>query len=104
MGGESPHIEDAKSEAGKSEVDTIENAPHIACSSCKAIMHEGKTKIRISGWEDSGQKLGGGDLEASEKEWLPVIVYLCPQCGKMEFAADGKTKQKLITFFIKNNR
>jgi hypothetical protein len=104
MGKEPSHIEDTNSEAAKSDVGLTTNAPAITCSSCKATMREGKTKLRISGWEDSGQKLIGGDLEAPEKEWLPVTVNLCPQCGKIEFVAEEEAKQKLITLICQSNR
>ncbi len=83
MGKEPSHAEAAKSDVGMTK-----NPPTITCASCKATMREGKTKLRISGWEDSGQKLSGRELEASEKEWFPVTVYLCPQCGKIEFVAE----------------
>jgi len=91
------NAEDDKSKTDKIEAAITDNAPSVTCSSCNATMHEGKTKLRISGWDDAGQNLGGEDLAASEEKWLPVTVYLCPQCGKLEFAADEKTKQKLTT-------
>jgi hypothetical protein len=86
MGKESPKAADAKSEEDKREVSITEGTVSVSCSSCKAVMHEGKTKLRISGWDDLEQKPAGEDWEESEKEWLPVTVYLCPQCGKMELA------------------
>jgi hypothetical protein len=92
MGNESPSApaEDVIIEESKIEVDTQKSTDGITCSSCKATMQEGKTKLRISGWDDLAQNPYGKDLAASEKEWLPVTVYLCPQCGKLEFAAKEK--------------
>jgi hypothetical protein len=86
MDHEPPKAENAKTVEAKSEV-IVEGAQGVSCSSCKVIMREGKTKIRISGWEESGQKQSFPVSEESEKEWLPVKIYLCPQCGKIEFVA-----------------
>jgi hypothetical protein len=77
-------------EESKIEVDTPKDTFGRMCSSCDVTMQEVKTKLRISGWTELGQKHDGKDLAASEKEWLPVTVYLCPQCGKLEFAAKEK--------------
>jgi acetone carboxylase gamma subunit len=88
MDHEPPKAENAKNVEAKSEEAITEGKQGVSCSSCKAKMHEGKTKIRISGWEESGPKQSIPVSEASEKEWLPVRVYLCPQCGKIELVAE----------------
>jgi RNase P subunit RPR2 len=69
------HIKDEKSEVANSE-----KVPAVTCFSCNLEMCQTKTKIRID-----------------EKETLPVIVYLCTKCGKMEFVAEEETKQKLLS-------
>jgi hypothetical protein len=88
-------VEAAKIEESKIDVDTPKNTLSRICSNCEVTMQEGKTKLRISGWADLGQKPDGKDLAASEKEWLPVTVYLCPQCGKLEFATEEKQNKNL---------
>ena len=96
------NAEDDKSKADKNEAAITENASSMMCSSCNAKMREGKTKLRISGWDNAGQKLGDPDLASSEDKWLPVTVYLCPQCGKLEFAAEKNTKQRLTALLCRN--
>jgi ribosomal protein S27AE len=54
-------------------------------------MCQAKTKIRLD----------SDDLEKLGEESLPVIVYLCPKCGKMEFVAEEKTRQKLLSKSLK---
>ena len=56
-------------------------------------MLQTRTKLRISGWEGSNQKLADDDTEKLGEEFLNVIVYLCPKCGKIEFRADEKLKK-----------
>ena len=51
-------------------------------------MSQGRTKFSIDEWDESHQKLDGDDSGKLRKEVLPVIVYLCPKCGKIEFKAD----------------
>jgi len=53
-------------------------------------MSQTRTKFRINGWEGLHPKLTGDDLGERGEELLPVIVYLCPKCGKIEFRADEK--------------
>ncbi len=67
--------EEKKPVEGKSE-----NSDVAWCSMCNVEMSQAKTKFRIDGCEGSLGKLG-------EKE-LPVIIFLCPKCGKIEFKAD----------------
>ena len=73
--------------AKENEVDKIEDAP-VACSLCNIEMSQTKTTFKIDGWE--GQKLAGEDSDKNEV--LPVIVYVCPQCGKIEFKAEKTVK------------
>jgi hypothetical protein len=67
-------------EEKKPEMDKWEKSDVAWCSMCNVEMSQAKTKFRIDGSEGSLGKLG-------EKE-LPVIVFLCPKCGKIEFKAD----------------
>jgi hypothetical protein len=95
---EPQQIRDEKSEKDKAqikdenrEVVKTERVPVVNCSSCNLEMCQAKTKI----------KLDGDDLEKLGEESLHVIVYLCTKCGKMEFVAEEKTRQKLISKSLK---
>jgi hypothetical protein len=94
---QSQQIEAEKTEADstiindeKTEVDKTENAPVTCCSLCKVEMSQTRTMFRINGWEGSHPKLAGDDSGKLGEELLPVIVYLCPKCGKIELSADEK--------------
>lgn len=93
---ESSPIEVSKTEAEstfsddkKTEVYETQNAPVACCSLCNVEMSQTKTKFRIDGWKGPHPKLSGDDLRELGEE-LPVIVYACPQCGRLEFRADKK--------------
>jgi hypothetical protein len=67
----------------KTEVPQTESAPVTFCALCNVEMGQTKTKFKIDGWSGPHPKLS---CEGQE-EFLPAIVYLCPQCGKIEFKA-----------------
>lgn len=66
----------SKSEEKPEENNAKEAAAAAWCSSCNAEMSQVRTKFRIDRCE--------------EEEELPVIVYLCPKCGKIDLKADEK--------------
>jgi len=74
----------------KTEKDQTKNAPVPCCSLCNVEMSQTRTKFRINGWEGSNQKLADDDSGKLGEELLPVIVYLCPKCGKIDLRADEK--------------
>jgi hypothetical protein len=73
----------------ENEAPQTENAPVTCCSLCNVEMSQTRTKFAINGWEGLRPKLAGDDLGE-----LPVIVYLCPQCGRVEFRADENIKTR----------
>jgi hypothetical protein len=73
----------------KTEEDTTKNAPVTCCSLCNVEMSQTKTMLRINGWKGSKQKFGKVDSE----EVLPVIICLCPKCGKIDLRADQRLNQ-----------
>jgi hypothetical protein len=77
----------------KTEVYQMKNAPDTCCSLCNVEMSQTRTKFRIDGWEGLHPKLTGDDSGKLGEELLPVIVYLCPQCGKIEFRADEEANK-----------
>ncbi len=51
------------------------------CPSCNVEMSEANTILRVDDWRGPKPAMTSADL-------LPVLVYLCPRCGKIEFKAD----------------
>jgi hypothetical protein len=74
----------------KIEVDKTKSTTVTCCSLCNVEMSKTRTMFRINGWEGSHPKLVGDDSGKLGEELLPVIVYLCPKCGKIELSADEK--------------
>jgi len=102
IGAEKSESDNAQIKDEKSELDQTKNAPIISCSLCNIKMCQAKTKIRINGWTGLHQKAADGRSEKIGEELLPVIVYLCPKCGKIEFGAEEATKQKLLFLFSRS--
>ncbi len=76
---ENTSVDDYKTEG------QTKNDRNPCCSFCNVEMSQTRTKLRIDGWE--GVQKAADD---TSEEVLPVIVYLCPKCGKIEFKADKK--------------
>ena len=81
---EKSQVDNALVNEEKPKVEETKEAEVTLCSLCSIEMSQTRTKFKIDGWEGSG---GSGNLR---EEVLPVIVYLCPTCGKIEFKADKK--------------
>jgi len=67
-----------------------DNAPITHCSGCEVEMAQTRTKFIINGWKGLPQKSTSGDSGKLGEQELPVIVYLCPKCGKIDFRAEEK--------------
>jgi hypothetical protein len=78
----------------KTEENKTENPSVAFCSVCNVEMSQTKTKFKIDGWKESNQKLDGDESARFGAEVLPVIVYLCQKCGKINFRADEKLIKK----------
>jgi len=62
----------------KTEVDQTKETRMICCSTCGTEMNQKKTKFKIN----------DADSNKFEDDFLPVIIYQCLKCGKIEFRAD----------------
>lgn len=60
--------------------------PTNYCPSCNVEMTPKKAKLHIEGWDSDEMKQYGDNIPFTQ-DTLPVIVYLCPCCGKIEFKA-----------------
>jgi hypothetical protein len=52
-------------------------------------MSQAKTKFKIDGWEGPQPNENSGACV----EELPVWIYLCPSCGKIELKADERASK-----------
>jgi hypothetical protein len=70
----------------------------LRCPLCDSKMIHTKINLRAGGWEGvtKGLPLGIGEFGELDEELLPVIIFVCPNCGKLELIAQEKTKQKII--------
>jgi hypothetical protein len=57
------------------------------CPVCNVEMSETKTELRVDKWKGLKPTMPSADI-------LPILVYLCPQCGKIEFKADRREKDQ----------
>ena len=80
----------AVTEQKPKEEEKTENAPVTCCSTCNSEMLHTRTKFAVEATKDKSKKpaidnswlLSGGEL--------PVIVYVCPKCGKIDLKVEEK--------------
>lgn len=80
-------------------VKTESSVPSILrCPLCNSKMHSSKMNIRVGGWQGVTKVLHPAiDLMGEiGEELLPVIIYVCPNCGKLEIIAQEKAKQMIL--------
>ena len=70
----------------------------LHCSSCNIPMASSRITLKIEGLQGTTKNI---DLKLdlireNSGENLPLIMHICPKCGKIEFVAPEKTKQKMI--------
>lgn len=86
---EKPVVQSTVNLDTKPEVAQPGKAPVVCCSLCNVEMSQAKTKFRIDGWEGPQPNENSGACV----EELPVWIYLCPSCGKIEFKADERASK-----------
>ena len=75
----------------KPEEDKTETTAATYCSECHLEMSQTRTKLAIDGWKGTKKSADDGSRQIGDQE-LPVIVYLCQKCGKIDFRAEEKLK------------
>jgi len=58
----------------------------MICSKCNVEMSQTKTQFSINGWKGPNSKLS--EDYSDKDDLLPVLVYSCSNCGKIELRAD----------------
>jgi hypothetical protein len=58
-----------------------------------------EVNLRVGGWSGVLKGLHPALDVMGElgEELLPVTLYVCPKCGKLEFRAQEKTKERIIS-------
>jgi rubrerythrin len=86
---ERPEKENTSVSNENTKADESKNDEVVFCTLCNVEMSKAKTRFRIDEWEEIPPKVATHNLGRLE-EVLPVIVYMCPKCGKIEFRVDEK--------------
>ena len=91
---EKTHISDTAIIEQKPEEEAkTKNASITCCSLCDVEMLQTRTKFTIDGWKRSPHKSMDDDEGKLGETFLPVIVYMCPKCGKIDFRVDEKQNE-----------
>lgn len=63
---------------------STKNFPAVYCTSCNVEMSPKNAKLKLEDSETEHPKQLG-DYTPRPEEVMPVIIYLCPLCGRIEF-------------------
>jgi hypothetical protein len=80
----------ANTEQKAKEEDKTKNSPVTCCCKCNSEMLQTRTKFTVEANKDKSQK------SANDNSWLqgggelPVIVFICPKCGKIDLKVEEK--------------
>jgi hypothetical protein len=66
----------------------------LRCPLCNSKMLHSEIKLRIGGWSGIMQALPLGSLGELGEKLLPVVLYFCPKCGKLEFMAQVDSERE----------
>jgi hypothetical protein len=72
------------------EENKTENAPVTCCCTCNSIMLKTRTKFTVEATKDSSQKSTYDNSWLQSGDKLPVLVYICPKCGKVDLKVEEK--------------
>jgi uncharacterized C2H2 Zn-finger protein len=70
----------------------------LRCPQCDQKMVYNQVSLRVGGWSGALKGLHPALDMMGElgEELIPVLLYVCPKCGKLEFRAQAKAKERLI--------
>ena len=74
----------AVAEQKPKEEDKKENATVTCCCTCNIEMMQSRTKVVLD------EKTANHNLKQLGVKELPVIVYICPKCGKIDLKVEEK--------------
>jgi hypothetical protein len=80
----------AVTEQKTKEEEKTENAPVTCCSTCNSEMLHTRTKFAIEPTKDKSQKSVNNNSWLLSGGKLPVIVYICLKCGKIDLKIEEK--------------
>jgi hypothetical protein len=83
---ETPKPATTPTSTNKTDEPTTKALPTNYCTSCNVEMTPKKAKLTLDNNQPASKQFG--DYTPAAEETLPVIVYLCPLCGKIEFKAN----------------
>ena len=67
----------------------------LTCSLCDIAMLNSRMNLKAE-TSTKSVPLTIGKIGEIPEEILPVLIHVCPKCGKIEFMAQEKTKQRII--------
>ncbi len=85
VGSEDALIENIINETKEFQETKMINNQDKYCPACNVEMSETKTELRVDNWKGQKPNMPSADM-------LPVLVYLCPRCGRIDFKADRQEK------------
>jgi len=62
---------------------------------CLEMQFAGENSFRTGG-TSGGWKFLFGEWAELDENVMPLLIYVCPKCGKVEFYANEKIRQRLI--------
>ena len=80
----------AVAEQKHKEEDKSENAPVTRCFTCNSEMLQTRTKFAIEANKDPSRKYADDNSWLLNGRELPIIVYICPKCGKIDLKVEEK--------------
>jgi hypothetical protein len=79
------------------EAETSKTIEILKCPLCNSEMKCTEVKIRMVGSQGLKEILSIASMyDVSGEIILPLLMHVCPNCGKIEFMSKGKKTQRII--------
>ena len=79
------------------EAEAVEIIEILKCPLCGSEMSCNEVKIRMVGSQGLKEILSIASMyDVSGEIILPLLLHVCPNCGKIEFMAKGKKTQRIL--------